>query len=282
MTCRNSWHFGPAYGSPASSLMLKREVTERARRRQLLSLEDFPFQEAGGRAMIVCTSHQAHDSAPFQLSRLYSSRMHKQQTQIRGKGNQLMKRPGMLRHLLWLVGFIVCLAGCTSPPVQSTQRSPSPSPPARQLKPNAPIPASCPATSVNIGGPFGTDPPWLQAQPTASGIVAYLAYSGVSPSGTYRLPHTNGFFPEEGLYTKTLWVIDNPQASSELLIDGTDLSDVTKTFHDAGNAVWGPGLPTGINMHMYTSYLQAPSVGCWRLQITSGQASGAIIMWFMG
>jgi hypothetical protein len=193
--------------------------------------------------------------------------MHKQQTQIRGKGNQLMKRPDMLRHLLWLVGFIVCLAGCTSPPVQSTQRSPSPtvqsaqaspspSPPARQLKPNAPIPASCPATSVNIGGPFGTDSPWLQAQPTASSIVAYLAYSGVSPSGTYRLPHTNGFFPEEGLYNKT--------------------------FHDTGNAMSGPGLPTGINMHTYTSYLQAPSVGCWRLQITSGQASGAIIMWFMG
>ena len=232
--------------------------------------------------MIVCTSHQAPDSAPFQLSRLYSNRMHKQQTQIRGKGNQLMKRPSMLRHLLWLVGFIVCLAGCTSPPVQSTQRSPSPSPPARQLKPNAPIPASCPATSVNIGGPFGTDSPWLQAQPTASDIVAYLAYSGVSPSGAYRLPHTNGFFPEDGLYTKTFWAIDNPQASSELLIDGTDLSDVNKTFHDTGNAMSGPGLPTGINMHTYTSYLQAPSVGCWRLQITSGQASGAIIMWFMG
>src|ERR1700738_4304277 len=110
-----------------------------------------------------------------------------------------MKRSGMLRHLLWLVGFIVFLAGCTSSPaqssqlspsptIQSVQASPSPSPPARQLKPNAPIPASCPATPVNIGKPFGTDSPWLQAQPTASGIVAYLAYSGVSPSGTYRLP----------------------------------------------------------------------------------------------
>jgi hypothetical protein len=241
--------------------------------------------------MIVCTSHQAHDSAPFQLSRIYSRSMHKQQTQIRGKGNQLMKRSGMLRHLLWLVGFIVFLAGCRSSPAQSTQLSPSPtvlstqassSHPARQLKPNAPIPASCPATSVNIGGPFGTDSPWLQAQPTASGIVAYLAYSGVSPSGTYRLPHTNGFFPEEGLYTKTLWAIDNQEASSTLLIDGTDLSDVTKTFHDTGNAMSGPGLPTGLNMHTYTSYLQAPSVGCWRLQITSGQARGAITMWFMG
>ncbi len=206
-----------------------------------------------------------------------------------------MKRPGMLRHLLWLVGFIVFLVACASPPAQSTQisptptvqsvqASPSPAQPARQLKPNAAIPASCKASPVNIGGQFGTDSPWLQAQPTSSGIVAYLAYSGMSPSGTYRLPHTNGFFPEEGLYTKTLWAIDNQEASSMFLIDGTDLSDVTKTFHDTGNAMSmsGPGLPTGRNMHTYTSYLQAPSVGCWRLQITSGRASGAITMWFMG
>jgi hypothetical protein len=212
---------------------------------------------------------------------------------MRGIGNQLMKRPGMLRHLLWLAGFIVFLAACTSPPAQSTQlsptptvqsaqASPSPAQPVRQLKPNAPIPASCKASPVNIGGPFGTDSPWLKAQPTSSGIVAYLAYSGVSPSGAYRLPHTNGFFPEEGLYTKTLWAIDNKGASSTLLIDGTDLSDVTKTFRDTGNAMWGSGLPTGRNMHTYTSYLQAPSVGCWRLQITSGRASGAITMWFIG
>jgi hypothetical protein len=204
-----------------------------------------------------------------------------------------MKRSGILQHLLWLGGLIVFLAACTSlpaqstrksptPTVQSVQASPSPAQPVRQLKPNALIPASCPATPVNIGGPFGTESPWLQAQPTSSGIVAYLAYSGGSPSGTYRLPHTNGFFPEEGLYTKTLWAIDNSQASSTLLIDGADLSDVTKTFHDTGNAMWGPGLPTGRNMHTYTSYLQAPSVGCWRLQITSGQARGAITMWFMG
>ena len=183
------------------------------------------------------------------------------------------------------------LAACTSPPAQSTRISPtppvqstqaSPTHPVKQLKPNVPLPASCPATPVNIAGPLGTESPWLQAQPTSSGIVAYLAYSGGSPSGTYRLPHTNGFFPEEGLYTKTLWAIDNAQASRTLLIDGTDLSEVTKTFHDTGNAMWGPGLPTGRNMHTYTSYLRAPSVGCWRLQITSGQARGAITMWFVG
>ncbi|HEV2471526.1 MAG TPA: hypothetical protein VGS41_02605 [Chthonomonadales bacterium] len=84
------------------------------------------------------------------------------------------------------------------------------------------------------------------------------------------------------MYTKTLWAIDNGQASSTFLIDGTYLSDVTRTFHDTGNEMWGSGLPTSLNMHTYTSYLEAPSVGCWRLQITAGQARGAITMWFMG
>ncbi len=203
-----------------------------------------------------------------------------------------MKRSSRLRHHLWLVGFIVFLAGCTissaqsarlspSPTVQSAQASPSQPP--KQLKPNAPIPASCAATPVNIGGPLGTTSPspWLQAQPTSSGIVAYLAYSGVSPSGTYQLPHTNGFFPGGGT-TKTFWTIDNPEASSTFLIDGTDLSDGTSTFHDTGNAAFGPGFPTGPTRHTYTSYLQAPSVGCWRLQITSGQARGALTLWFPG
>lgn len=204
-----------------------------------------------------------------------------------------MKRLGTLPHILLLGSFIVFLSACTAlpaqstrisltPTVQSAQASPSPTPPVRQLKPNTPLPASCQASPVNIGGPLGTASPWLQAQPTTSGIVAYLSYSSGGLPGTYRLPHTNGFFPEERLYTKTFWTIDNAQASETLLIEGTDLSDSTRTYHGTGNAVSGPGLPTGRNMHTYTSYLQAPTVGCWRLQITSGRARGTITMWFMG
>jgi hypothetical protein len=84
------------------------------------------------------------------------------------------------------------------------------------------------------------------------------------------------------VYTKTLWAIDNQEASNTLLIDGTNLSDVTKTFHDTGNEAFGPGFPRGRNMHTYTSYLQAPSVGCWRLRVTTGHASATITMWFVG
>jgi hypothetical protein len=210
-----------------------------------------------------------------------------------------MKRATIFWHFLCLGSFMVFLSGCSSssphgasvvasPSGQSTLTSPtpdaraSPSRTIQLLRPDAPVPASCPLTPVYTGGPSGVNIPWLHAQPASAGIAAYLAYSGVGPSGTYRLPHINGFFPQNGLYTKTLWAIDNQEASNTLLIDGTDLSDVTRTFHDTGNAAFGPGFPTGRNMHTYTSYLQAPNVGCWRLRVTSGHASANITMWFVG
>jgi hypothetical protein len=113
----------------------------------------------------------------------------------------------------------------------------------------------------------------------SSGIVAHLVYSSAA-NGTYRLPPKDGFFPKEGLYTKTYWTIDNPGASSELRIDGTQVSAPSKSFHDMGSAImtYEP-TPLPANRHQYTSYIRAPSAGCWRLQITSGGASGSIVMW---
>jgi hypothetical protein len=201
-----------------------------------------------------------------------------------------MKRPGILHHLLWLVGFIVLLAGCATPSAQSTPATPAPptqstrtSRPVTQLKPDGPIPSFCPASPVNAGGKLGPDIPWIEAQPTSSNIVAHLAYSFVK-NGMYRLAPKNGVFTAEGLYTKTMWSIDNLKASSELRIDGTNLADSRKTFHDTGNAIsvvsGSPvSFPTTPTMRLYTSYIDAPSVGCWRLQITSGRASGSIVMW---
>jgi hypothetical protein len=202
-----------------------------------------------------------------------------------------MKRASIFWHLLWLGSFMMVLSGCrssspqgvslvASPPAQSARASPSPT--IQLLRPDASVPASCPLTPVYTGGPSGENIPWLQAQPVSAGMVAYLAYSDVGPSGTYRLAHVNGFFQQEGMYTKTLWAIDNQEASNTLLIEGTNLSDVTKTFHDTGNEAFGPGFPRGRNMHTYTSYLQAPSVGCWRLRVTTGHASATITMWFVG
>jgi hypothetical protein len=135
---------------------------------------------------------------------------------------------------------------------------------------------------VYQGGPFTDELPWVQAQPISSGIVAHLVYASAA-NGTYRLPPKNGVFPKEGLHTKTLWTIDHPQANSEFLIDGTLLSDPSHTFQDVGHAVISPNpYPQLRNGHIYTSYISAPSQGCWRLQITSGQARGSIVMWVVG
>jgi len=208
---------------------------------------------------------------------------------IQAKGQQAMLQASILRHLLWLMGFLVLLVACASPAPHSSQPSPSPSvqlsPSSsafRQLTPSTPIPSSCPATPVYQGGPFPDELPWVQAQPISSGIVAHLVYASAA-NGTYRLPPKNGVFPKEGLHTKTLWSIDHPQASSEFLIDGTLLSDPSHTFQDGGNAVISPNpYPQLRNGHIYTSYISAPSQGCWRLQITSGQARGSIVMWVVG
>ena len=155
-----------------------------------------------------------------------------------------MQRSGMLRHLLWLIGFMGLLVGCTSPSAHSSQPSPppsvQPSPSShtgRPLKLGAPIPSSCPAIPVYQGVPFTDELPWVQAQPTSSGIVAHLAYASAA-DGTYRLPPKNGVFPKEGVYTKTFWTIDNQAATSEFLIDGTLLSDPSQTFHDVGQVIF--------------------------------------------
>src|SRR2546426_5701792 len=86
---------------------------------------------------------------------------------IPAKGHQ-----AMLRHLLWLMGFLVLLVACASPAPHSSQPSPSPSvqlsPSSsafRQLKLSTSIPSSCPATPVYQGGPFTDELPWVQAQP---------------------------------------------------------------------------------------------------------------------
>jgi hypothetical protein len=113
---------------------------------------------------------------------------------------------------------------------------------------------------------------WVQAQPTSSGIVGHLfyAHSATTKSGTYRFLHTDGGYPD-GSTTKILWMVNSPQASGPLHIDGTNLSHPGKTFHQtvAGEAE----IP---------SIVVVPSAGCWRLHISSGNATGTLILWVVG
>src|SRR6266850_1086807 len=98
-----------------------------------------------------------------------------------------MRQSGSLRYLLWLIGLLVVLAGCTTPSTQN-----------------------------------------IQAAPTSSGIVAHLAYSSPA-NGTYRLPPINGVYTKEGLYTKTMWTIVNPQARIELVLNGVNVAHPGQT-----------------------------------------------------
>jgi hypothetical protein len=188
-----------------------------------------------------------------------------------------MKRPHVLHALLWLVGIMVLLCGCTGPSQRQAQ-TPSasgatPSAPVTQLKPEGALPSSCPATPVHQGGSgYLSGIPWVQAQPTSSGIVGHLFYaqSATTKSGTYRFLHTGGGYPD-GSTTKILWIVDNPQASGPLLIDGSNLSNPGKTFQQT--LASGGEIP---------SIVVAPSAGCWLLLISSCNARGTLILWVVG
>lgn len=213
------------------------------------------------------------NSASFQLpgvcSRVVSCR--------RAKGKWRMKRPRALHMLLWLMCIAVLLCGCTGPSQPQARtpaaRAASPSAPATQLEPEGALPSSCPTTPVYQGGQGNLSGiPWVQVQPISSGIRGYLFYaqSATTKSGTYRFLHTGGGYPD-GSTTKILWIVDNPQASGPLQLDGTNLSHPGKTFHQT---IAGEGeIP---------SIVVVPSAGCWRLQISSGIATGTLILWVVG
>jgi hypothetical protein len=128
-----------------------------------------------------------------------------------------MKRPHALHALPWLVGILVLLYGCTGPSQPRAQTptasAAAPSAPVTQLKPEGALPSSCPATPVYQGGSgYLSGIPWVQAQPTSSGIVGHLFYaqSATTKSGTYRFLHTGGGYPD-GSATKISGLLTTPR-----------------------------------------------------------------------
>ena len=185
-----------------------------------------------------------------------------------------MKQTHVLHSLLLLLGILVLMCACTQPSQPQTQTPTAPkaslSAPVTQLKPEGTLPSSCPVTPVYQGGQISlSDIPWVQAQPATSGITGHLffAQGRMTKSGTYRFLHTGGGYPDEST-TKILWIIDHPQASGPLQIDGTNLSRSDKTFHQT--------IQGSVEI---PSIVVVPGAGCWRLQLTSGNAHGSIVLW---
>jgi hypothetical protein len=93
-----------------------------------------------------------------------------------------MKRSCVLCYLLYLMGILLLMTGCTEPPEQRVQAPSvsvtSPPRPLTQLRPESALPSSCPATPVYQGGQGSlAGIPWFQAQPTSSDIVGHLFFA---------------------------------------------------------------------------------------------------------
>jgi hypothetical protein len=202
------------------------------------------------------------------------------------------QQAGVLRYVLGLLVLMVLVVGCTTSSQKPSQASPalspvtSPSASVTQLKPESALPSLCPATPVYQGGKANafasSGIPWIQAQPASSGILGHLFYTPftLAEKSTYRFLHTGGVNPVDGANTKILWTIDHTSISDTLQIDGTNLSNPGKTFHQTINP--NSNSTANLSQNQYPSIVVVPSAGCWQLRITSGQASGTITMWVVG
>lgn len=208
-----------------------------------------------------------------------------------------MKQLHVLRYILGLIVLMMLVAACTTSSQQSSRTppatpsgvspsvSPGASPPAsvEQLRSEGTLPTSCPATPIYLGGKANTfvssGIPWVQAQPTSSGITGHLFYTPftLAEKGTYRFLHTGGANPVDGTNMKILWTIEHPSISEIFQINGTNLSSPGKTFHQ----IIDPGASSTVvlSQSQYPSIVVVPSTGCWQLRIISGQANGTITMW---
>jgi hypothetical protein len=192
-----------------------------------------------------------------------------------------------LTRFISLLGIAVfVLSACTNQapsPHQTTVSTPTATvlaPHMALLKLAGTVPASCPITPV-FTGPSGGSPnldflPWMKAEPTSSGIVAYLFFvlPGFATTHTYGPLHTGGGYPD-GSTTKILWSINNPNASAALEITGKKLSAGHETFQQTFPMASSP-------RGDYPSIVNVPTPGCWQLQIKSGTVAASVTFWVVG
>jgi hypothetical protein len=178
------------------------------------------------------------------------------------------------------------LSACTNQAPSTGQTTGHPSPttapaqPITLLKPEVTVPRTCPITPVFTGASGGSPNldflPWMKAEPTSSGIVAYLFFvrPGFATTHTYGPLHTGGSYPD-GRATKILWSINNPNRSTALEITGKKLSAGHETFQQMFPMASSPGGD-------YPSIVNVPTPGCWQVQIKSGTVAATVTFWVVG
>jgi hypothetical protein len=170
---------------------------------------------------------------------------------------------------LMLVGILALLGGCDNGgTLQRQPVHPTPSPPASPALVTipSPPPPGCAVTPVQLQS-FPSEhlgQPWLQADPTSSGITAHLFY-GLRPL------HTGGQF-SDGAAAKILWVITNPGASTQLEITGRNLSNDQGAYHESFPAAADPA-------DNYPSIINVSTPGCWQFTLMSGTVVGTMVFW---
>ena len=194
----------------------------------------------------------------------------------------------MKNHLPILVVFslILLLSGCMNQPLTQQSQVGGSTPTDIQqrsigtitvAKPRTPVPATCQTTPVYQGGTDHsgfTEIPWVQAEPSSSGIRGYLFFADSGASSTYRFLHTGGGYPD-GVTSKVLWETTNPQASDTMEILGKKLS--------GGNEVFRQSFPEAASpAGDYPSTVNVPTAGCWRLDLKSGTVRASVVFWVVG
>jgi hypothetical protein len=191
-----------------------------------------------------------------------------------------MRKILLIISLLGLAVFL--LSGCTSQAPSTgqttghTSRTTPPAQPMTILKPEVAVPRACPITPVFTGSSRGNQGldflPWMKAEPTSSGIVAYLFFvrPEFATTHTYGPLHTGGGYPD-GRSTKILWYTANPHASNDMQITGKKLS--------ADQAMFQQTFPMASPAGDYPSIVTIPTPGCWELQLQSGTVTAAVTVW---
>jgi hypothetical protein len=128
----------------------------------------------------------------------------------------------------------------------------------------------CVETARQVGGRFAGHPAWIQADPATSGLYAILLYGNLPLYADGKEP--NGAAP------KIIWLAD-PTIGGHTLDLALTKGGTTESFKL--HATWfPPGDATPIeNFLEFGQGLLIPSEGCWRVDISSGDARGSIMFW---
>jgi len=116
--------------------------------------------------------------------------------------------------------------------------------------------------------------PWVQGSPVRHGIFGIL-FGYDAELGTNFAFYTHGISPD-GRVQKVLWIVRNRYAAGSIVIRGREIGG-TATFR---NRFWevGDASAEPAKGYEYSSHINLPHAGCWRLNVQSGRAKATFVV----